>query len=109
MVGEEIAIFKDFTPVISLIIIMVIGGRWIIQKTFDQTEFARKNFTDYVEKTTEEHTEAMNKLSESILVLSADLKNHTRSKDDFIYTINEQRKTINELFEMLKEQIKTNR
>ena len=116
MVLEEIGLFKDFGPVIALIIIMVVGGKWILQKSFEQVELARKNFTDYVEITTKEHTAAtkehttaMNKMSENISILSSNLQQHTKAKEDFIDTINEQRKVITELFEMLKEQIKTNR
>lgn len=120
MVGEEISIFKDYSPVIALIIIMVTGGKWILQKSWEQSEvsrkesfeqitIARKNFTDYIEKTGKEHTEAMNRMSENISSLSLNLENHTKTKEDFIDTIGDQRKTINELFEMLKEQLKTNR
>ncbi len=109
MVYEEIALFKDFGPVIALIIIMVIGGKWILQISFEQVELARKNFTDYVETTEKEHTAAMHKMSENISILSSNLNMHTKTKEEFIDTINEQRKTITELFEMLKEQIKTNR
>ena len=109
MVGEEIAIFQEFGPVIALINIMSIGGKWILQNSFEEVKLARKNFTDYVEHTAKEHTEAMNKMANSISELSSDLKDHTRTKEQFIDTINEQRKTINDLFEMLKGQIKTNR
>lgn len=106
---DDAALFQDFGPVIALIIIMVTGGKWVLQKSFDQVEEARKEFTSYVEKTSKEHTEAMIKLSESISILASDLEDHTRTKEQFIETINDQRKTINDLFEMLKEQIKTNR
>lgn len=109
MVLEEITLFQEFGPVIALIIIMVIGGKWILQKSFDQVEIARKDFTNYVVVTTKEHTAAMTKMSENISVLSFDLEQHTKTKEQFIDTINEQRKTINDLFEMLKGQIKTNR
>lgn len=109
MVGEEIALFKEFSPVIALIIIMVIGGKWVLQKSFEQVELARKNFTDYVEKTEKEHTAAIHKMSDNISNLSSNLYLHTKTKEEFMDTINEQRKTINELFEMLREQIKTNR
>lgn len=120
MVLEEVALFKDFGPVIALIIIMVGGGRWILQKSFDQVELARKEsfnqvelarreFTSYVETTSKEHTAAMNKMSENIATMSEVMRQHIKTKEEFIDTINEQRKTINELFEMLKSQIKTNR
>ncbi len=109
MVYEEVTLFKEFSPVIALIIIMVVGGKWVLQKSFEQVELARKNFTDYVEKTEKEHTAAMHKMSENISILHVNLIQHTKTKDEFMDTINEQRKTINELFEMLKEQIKTNR
>jgi len=109
VIADDAILFQDFGPVIALIIIMVTGGKWILQKSFDQVEQARKEFTNYVETTTKEHTEAMNKLAENISVLSSDLEQHTKTKDQFIETIDEQRKTINDLFEMLKEQIKTNR
>lgn len=106
---DDAVLFQDFGPVIALIIIMVTGGKWILQKSFDQVELARKDFTTYVEKTEKEHTEAMIKLAENISILSSDLEQHTKTKDSFIETINDQRKTINDLFEMFKEQIKTNR
>lgn len=109
MVGEEVVIFQEFGPVIALIIIMIIGGKWILQNSFEEVKLARKNFTDYVENTAKEHTMAMNKLADSVSDLSSDLKEHTRTKEQFIDTINEQRKTITELFEMLKGQIKTNK
>ncbi len=116
MVYEEAILFKDFGPVIALIIIMVIGGKWILQHSFEQVELARKDFTNYVENTEKEHTTTMNKmsgniskLSENISVLSTNLNQHTKTKEEFIDTINEQRKTISELFEMLKDQIKTNK
>lgn len=120
MVGEEAAVFQEFGPVIALIIIMVGGGKWILQRSFDQVELARKEafnqvelsrkeFTDYVNKSAREHTEAMSTLSSSVRELSIDLEKHTKTKDQFLDTVNEQRKTINELFEMLKSQIKTNR
>lgn len=106
---DDIALFKDFGPVIALIIIMVAGGKWILQRSFDEVSLARKDFTTYVETTTKEHTVAMNKLAETVSILSSDLEQHTKTKDQFIETISEQRRTINELFEMLKGQIKTNR
>lgn len=109
MVLEEINLFKDFGPVIALIIIMVAGGKWILQKSFDQVELARKNFTDYVETTAKEHTVAMNRISENVSVLNANMVQHTKTKDDLMDTLNDQNKTINNLFEMLKEQIKTNK
>ncbi len=109
MVVEEINLFKDFGPVVALIIIMVTGGKWILQKAFDQVETARTNFTDYVQGTEKEHTIAMGHIAECVKGLSVSMEQHIRSKDEFINTINDQRKTINELFEMLKDQIKTNR
>lgn len=109
MVLEEVALFKDFSPVIALIIIMVGGGRWILQKSFEQVELARKDFTNYVETTSKEHTAAMNKMSENIATMSEVMRQHIKTKEEFIDTINDQRKTINELFEMLKGQIKTNK
>lgn len=120
MVGEEIAVFQEFGPVIALIIIMVGGGKWVLQRSFDQVELARKEafnqvelarkeFSEYISTTIKDHTAAMNKMAESISTLSFDLKEHTRTKEQFIETIIEQRKTITELFEMLKGQIQTNR
>jgi hypothetical protein len=109
LLADDAVLFQDFGPVIALIIIMVTGGKWILQKSFDQVEESRKEFANYVETTSKEHTEAMKKLAENISVLASDLEEHTRTKDQFIETINDQRKTINDLFEMLKEQIKTNR
>lgn len=108
MVYEEIALFKDFGPVIALIIIMVVGGKWVLQISFEEVKLARKNFTDYVEKTEKEHTAAIHKMSTNISDLSLNLYQHTKTKEEFIDTFNEQRKTINELFEMLKGQIKVN-
>jgi len=102
MVLEEINLFKDFGPVTALIIIMVVGGKWILEKSFEQVELARKNFTDYVEITMKEHTVAMNKISENVLILNVNMIQHTKAKDDFMDTMNDQNKTINNLFEMLK-------
>lgn len=116
MTVEEINLFKDFGPVIALIIIMTTGGKWVLQKAFEQIESARKDFSNYVHTTEKEHTDAMNKISNNLSNLTVDLDSHIKMKDEFIDTINlqrntidDQRKTINELFEMLKEQIKTNR
>ncbi len=116
MVVEEINLFKDFGPVIALIIIMVTGGKWILQKAFDQVAIARKDFSNYVQTTEKEHMAAMYKISENLSTLTIGLDSHTKMKDEFINaineqknTINDQRKIINELFGMLKEQIKTNR
>jgi len=116
MIVEEINLFRDFSPVIALIIIMVIGGKWILQKAFEQVEIARKDFTNYVQTTEKEHITAMYKISENLSALTIGLENHIKMKNEFIESINDQRniindqrRTINELFEMLKNQIKTNK
>lgn len=121
MVLEEVTIFQDFGPVIALIIIMVGGGRWILQKSFEQVEIARKDFTNYVQTTEKEHTramkestDAMHEISLRLVDLSKGLNSHVKMKDEFIDTIERQRdtiesqsNTIEELFHMLKEQIRT--
>lgn len=105
---QDLVLYKDFGVAGATLLVVIGLSRWVAIRSFQYIEKAtnalienQNQFMHFAEETLSKNTEVLSHLS-------ATLDKHVKEKDDAIAMIRERDKTLNTLFEMLKQEIKLN-
>lgn len=101
MVGEEVVLIQNYGPVLGIFAIVIITGRWILVKTFEQVEKANasmqennKDSREFLQEHVKKNTEALTEIKTCLTKNSDMLTRHVESKDAVMEVMKEQNKTI---------------
>jgi hypothetical protein len=104
----DITMYKDVGVAGAALIIVIGLSRWVAIRSFQYIEQAthalianQTQFINFVQ-------ESLNKNTEALCNMHSTLESHVKEKDEAIAMIKEKDKTITDLFELLKEEIKIN-
>lgn len=106
--ATDIQMYKDVGIAGAALIIVIGLSRWVAIRSFQYIEKAtnalianQTQFIHFVE-------ESFNKNTEALCDMHSTLETHVKEKDEAISMIKEKDKTITDLFELLKQEIRLN-
>lgn len=105
----DLELYKDLGTAGAALVIVIGLSRWVAIRSFQYIEKANDALTKNQNQFIHFAEETLNKNTQALSQMTAALESHTREKDEAIAMIKEKDKTINQLFEMLKQEIRLGR
>jgi hypothetical protein len=105
----DLELYKDIGIAGAALIIVIGLSRWVAIRSFQYIEKANDALTENQNQFIHFAEDVLNKNTQALSQMTVALEAHTKEKDEAIAMLKEKDKTINQLFEMLKQEIKLGR
>lgn len=105
---QDLVIYKDFGVAGAALVIVIGLSRWVAIRSFQYIEKATNALIENQNQIMHFAEETLSRNTEILSHLSVLLEQHIKEKDEAIAMIRDRDKTMNTLFEMLKQEIKIN-